>query len=147
MEKDNYFLENFTSHDGKNLVIHHWPVEKPKMLIHLVHGMSEHGYRYHDFAKWLNKKGIYAYAPDLRGHGKTAGSMEDIGLFSIKYGWNKVVKDLKGITEEFSSKKSKYSYRNFRTFHGFFSCQIAINRFSRNSEPLHIFSYCLPTLD
>ena len=78
MEKDNYFLENFNSYDGKNLVIHHWPVEKPKMLIHLVHGMSEHGYRYHEFCKWLNKKGIYAYASDLRGHGKTAGSIEDI---------------------------------------------------------------------
>jgi len=104
MEKDNYFLKNFTSHDGKILAIHHWPVEKPKLLIHLVHGMSEHGYRYHEFSKWLNKKGIYAYAPDLRGHGKTAGSVENIGLFSIKNGWNKVVKDLKMITEDFSFK-------------------------------------------
>ena len=81
MEKDNYFLEKFSSHDGKNITIHHWPVEKPKLLIHLVHGMSEHGYRYHEFAKWLNQKEIYAYAPDLRGHGKTADSIENIGLF------------------------------------------------------------------
>jgi len=106
MEKDNYFLEEFTSHDGKKLAIHHWPIEKPKMLIHSVHGMSEHGYRYHEFSKWLNKKGIYAYAPDLRGHGKTAGCLKNIGLFSKKNGWNKVVKDLKMITENFSLKNS-----------------------------------------
>ena len=104
MEKDNYFLEKFSSHDGKNITIHHWPVEKPKLLIHLVHGMSEHGYRYHEFAKWLNKKEIYAYAPDLRGHGKTAGSIENIGLFSLRNGWNNVVKDLKTISEYFSLK-------------------------------------------
>ena len=104
MEKDNYFLENFASHDGVNLVIHHWSVKNPRMLIHLVHGMSEHGYRYYEFSKWLNKKGIYAYSSDLRGHGKTAGDIKNIGLFSESDGWNKVVKDLKTINEYFSLK-------------------------------------------
>ena len=95
--------ETFSS-QGCTLGRYKWLVDDPQGILLILHGMSEHGYRYHDFAKWLNKKGIYAYAPDLRGHGKTAGSMEDIGLFSIKNGWNKVVKDLKEITEEFSSK-------------------------------------------
>ena len=104
MEKDNYFLENLASHDGVNLAIHHWPVKRPRMLIHLVHGMSEHGYRYYEFSKWLNKKGIYAYSSDLRGHGKTAGDIKNIGLFSESDGWNKVVKDLKTINEYFSLK-------------------------------------------
>lgn len=104
MEKYIYFHENFTSHDGENLVIHHWPAQNPKMLIHLVHGMSEHGYRYHEFSRWLNKKGIYAYSSDLRGHGKTAGDIKNIGLFSTNNGWGKVVEDLKMITESISKK-------------------------------------------
>ena len=40
----------------------------------------------------------------MRGHGKTADSIENIGLFSLKNGWNNVVKDLKAITEYFSLK-------------------------------------------
>ena len=107
MEKYNYFKEKITSHDNHQLTIHHWPVEKPKALIHLIHGMSEHGFRYDHFSKWLNQKGIYAYALDLRGHGQTAGTIKNIGIFSENDGWNKVVNDINLVSNHLSNINSK----------------------------------------
>ena len=48
MIKKQYFQEGIISHDNQTLVLHHWPVKQPKVLIHLIHGMSEHGYRYNE---------------------------------------------------------------------------------------------------
>jgi alpha-beta hydrolase superfamily lysophospholipase len=100
MRNLDYFEEKIPSHDNQQITVHHWPVKKPKALIQLIHGMSEHGYRYNEFANWLNKKEIYAYSMDLRGHGKTAQSLQDIGVFSENDGWNKVVLDIKYLTEK-----------------------------------------------
>ena len=102
MVKSNYFEEKVISHDGVSLNLHHWPVNKPKFLIQLIHGMSEHGYRYNEFSKWLNSKNVYAYSLDLRGHGKTAENIESIGFFSENKGWEKVVMDIKLVSESIS---------------------------------------------
>ena len=103
MVKSNYFEEKVMSHDGVSLTLHHWPVNKPKFLIQLIHGMSEHGYRYNEFSKWLNSKNVYAYSLDLRGHGKTAENIESIGFFSENKGWEKVVMDIKLVSEIISA--------------------------------------------
>ena len=42
MIKKQYFQESIISHDNQTLVLHHWPIKQPKVLIHLIHGMSEH---------------------------------------------------------------------------------------------------------
>ena len=103
MVKSNYFEEKLSSHDEVPLILHHWPVKKPKFLIQLIHGMSEHGYRYNEFSKWLNSKNAYAYSLDLRGHGKTAENIDSIGFFSESNGWEKVVMDIKLAAETISS--------------------------------------------
>ncbi len=54
----------------------------PKGVIQIVHGMQEHALRYSDFAQYMNKMGYVVFASDLRGHGKTAGSVDQLGQTS-----------------------------------------------------------------
>jgi alpha-beta hydrolase superfamily lysophospholipase len=69
----------FESHDGTKLFLYRWmpdvsqsKVEKPKAVLHIVHGMAEHALRYRPLAEKLTSAGIEVWAADQRGHGKTA---------------------------------------------------------------------------
>lgn len=92
--------KQFTSHDGVNITYFTWlPEEKPVAILQIAHGMAEFAERYDDFAKFLNTHRIAVYANDHRGHGKTAGSIENVGYFAKKDGWMKVVSDMRQLTE------------------------------------------------
>lgn len=54
-------------------------VKNPKAVVLVIHGMMEHILRYTEFAKMLNKNGYIVVMSDLRGHGKTAPSIERLG--------------------------------------------------------------------
>ncbi len=85
----------FTSTDGQNIHVYKWlPDNSPWLVLHIVHGMAEHAERYRDLANFLTKNDIAVYAMDLRGHGKTAGTLENFGFFASKDGWEKVLEDL-----------------------------------------------------
>lgn len=63
----------FESHDGTRLFLYRWaPSSEPKAVLHIVHGMAEHAYRYRRLAEKLAPSGIEVWAADQRGHGKTA---------------------------------------------------------------------------
>jgi len=49
------------------------PVEPPKAVIALVHGMGEHSGRYRKFAEFFTEHGIAVISYDQRGHGKSEG--------------------------------------------------------------------------
>ncbi|WP_416197509.1 MAG: hypothetical protein ACFWUA_07875 [Sporanaerobacter sp.] len=66
--------------------------------VQISHGMAEHIQRYHGFAEVLVEKGFVVYGNDHRGHGKTAGSLENIGYFADENGWDKVVNDMHTLT-------------------------------------------------
>jgi alpha-beta hydrolase superfamily lysophospholipase len=100
----NFTNETIKSHDNTPLVVYNWDCELPKGIVHIVHGMSEHAARYDDFASFLNQHGYLVRSSDLRGHGKTAGSLDKVGLFAMEDGWNKVVKDIKFLNDSFSEK-------------------------------------------
>lgn len=99
-----FINDNFQARDGVNLVTYFWECEQPKGIVHIVHGMSEHAARYNEFALFLNQHGYLVYASDLRGHGKTAGSLEKVGLFAMQDGWNKVVNDVIDISKQLDLK-------------------------------------------
>lgn len=62
----------FESFDGKKIFVHEWlNVENPKGFVQIVHGMTEHGARYSEFAQYLNEHGFLVAADDHRGHGYT----------------------------------------------------------------------------
>lgn len=66
----------------------------PKAIIQICHGMAEYIDRYDEFANFLVSNGYYVYGHDHRGHGKTAGEIENLGFFADKNGWKLVVDDV-----------------------------------------------------
>ena len=74
--------------NGPSLHVHRWlPDGEPRATVQIIHGMSEHGARYARLAQALTGAGIAVYAPDLTGHGKTAGEGE-LGHFADRKGWS-----------------------------------------------------------
>ncbi len=57
-------------------------VDNPKAVVLILHGMVEHGLRYDEFARFLNKNGYVVVVPDERGHGKTAGAPENVAKYN-----------------------------------------------------------------
>ncbi|MDH0646473.1 lysophospholipase [Pseudomonas sp. GD03858] len=77
-----------------SLYVHQWlPATPVKAVVLLAHGMAEHAGRYQRLGHALNEAGYALFAPDLRGHGRTA-ELGCLGLFARKNGWNAVVNDL-----------------------------------------------------
>jgi alpha-beta hydrolase superfamily lysophospholipase len=84
-----------TAHDGVEIFVYRWlPASAPKAVVQIVHGMSEHAARYARVAAALTASGYAVYASDLRGHGRTAKSPDDLGLFAEHDGWRKCEDDL-----------------------------------------------------
>lgn len=100
---------NIIMKDGQENHIYKWePEENINVLgvIQLVHGSCEHAKRYINFAQFLTDKGYAVYANDLRGHGLSVKSNDDLGYFSEKNGWDILVEDLHELTN-FIKKEQK----------------------------------------
>ncbi len=77
------------------LYVHCWLPRTPaKWVVLIVHGLGEHGGRYARFAAALNASGAAVYAPDLPGHGMTAGTPADRGHFADHNGWSYVMESV-----------------------------------------------------
>ena len=72
--------------------------EAPKAVVQLVHGMAEHKERYFPFMNYLSEKGYACVINDLRGHGETVTSREDLGYMG-KGGMTGLVGDVRKVTE------------------------------------------------
>ncbi len=103
----------FNSQDGTKITGYKWiPKDvKIKGVVQISHGMAEHAARYDEFAVTLGKAGYAVYANDHRGHGKTAGSLENAGYFADENGWKLVIDDLYAVT-----KIAKSEYPNIPLF-------------------------------
>jgi len=103
MAEDGYIIE---AEDKERIFIYRWlpGMMKPlKCIVQIAHGMAEHAGRYREFANYLNSKGIGVYANDHRGHGKTAGAIDNVGYFADKNGWDLVVNDMFQLTDRIRS--------------------------------------------
>ena len=95
-------IEDFTikTPDGKELKAKKHNTNSDNIgSVVIVHGMAEHQKRYSEFAETLNDNHFTVYTYDQRGHGDTAGSIEKLGFFAPKKGWDKVVSDLHLLVE------------------------------------------------
>lgn len=91
---------HFSSIDGKPIFVNKWmPGEGVRGIVQIAHGMCEHSERYCDFAAALVDAGYAVYANDHRGHGKTAGALENLGYFADENGWELVVDDMYELTQ------------------------------------------------
>ena len=89
----------FTFHgDGFNVVVDRTlPAGPPKAAVVVAHGMAEHAARYGRFTGELAAAGYAVYAPDHRGHGRTAGGEDRLG-WAGGDGWNGMLRDLDRLT-------------------------------------------------
>ena len=79
--------------DGQSLLARRWlPEGRPRAVVQLAHGLSEHSARYARLAAALNAAGYAVYTNDHRGHGPKAAPA-DLGHFADDGGWGKVVGD------------------------------------------------------
>jgi alpha-beta hydrolase superfamily lysophospholipase len=85
----------FHARDDAQVFVYRWlPQDKPAAAVHIVHGLAEHAARYRRLAQALTAARYAVYASDLRGHGQTAHSAEEIGFFAESDGWCKCLDDL-----------------------------------------------------
>lgn len=76
-------MENIKLNGYNNLELNCYlykPSGNAKAVIQIIHGMQEHAFRYDEFAKFLADNGFIVLASDLRGHGKTAPSLDKLGF-------------------------------------------------------------------
>lgn len=64
-------MPTFTDEHGVVVTYHEWPVERPRGVVQLLHGIGEYARRYEHVAAALNRAGFAVYADDHRGHGQT----------------------------------------------------------------------------
>jgi alpha-beta hydrolase superfamily lysophospholipase len=91
----------FKAEDGAEIFTRKWlPADgaEPKAVVQISHGMAEHSERYGRFAAALVGAGYAVYANDHRGHGKTAGSLENVGYFADEDGGALVMGDMLRLT-------------------------------------------------
>lgn len=94
-------IERFTAKDNKEIFYYKWIPDDSssiKAVIQVAHGMAEHAQRYGDFADYFTNKGFAVYANDHRGHGKTAGSLEEVGFIAEKDGWDLFLNDFRELS-------------------------------------------------
>jgi alpha-beta hydrolase superfamily lysophospholipase len=93
----------FVDPDGVEITAYSWaPEGPPRAALQIAHGAVEHALRYARLARFLNGYGYVVYANDHRGHGATAGNLEQAG-HAGEDGWNAIVRNaaqLTGIIEE-----------------------------------------------
>src|SRR5215831_12259168 len=94
------------SNDGPEIFVHGWlPDHQVRAALLIAHGAAEHGKRYERLADAITRQGYAVYAPDHRGHGQTAGSLERAGNAGPD-GFNGIIRDLKQLCEEIRARHS-----------------------------------------
>ena len=97
-------LENFTFKGGEDLdiFVYRWKPEENvniKGVVQIAHGMAETAARYERFAKKLTENGYVVYINDHRGHGKTAKTLDKVGILAEKDGFKWLVEDAHTLNE------------------------------------------------
>ncbi|MCK7577243.1 MAG: lysophospholipase [Chromatiales bacterium] len=84
-----------SSSDGIGIFVRRWSGDSaPKALVLVAHGVAEHSGRYARLASALVPRGCEVWAPDHRGHGRTAQASGGRGWFAAGNGFRRVVDDL-----------------------------------------------------
>src|SRR4051794_24622072 len=87
----------FKADDGKELFVYRWLPDEGSAVrgvVHIAHGMAEHGARYARLAEALTAAGYAVYANDHRGHGKTAKTDDELGFMGRPNGFGRATRDI-----------------------------------------------------
>ena len=89
-----------SSAEGHRLHAVIWsPVDEPRAVLQIAHGMSEHIGRYEALARFLADRGIAAIGHDHLGHGESADE-RDLGFFAEGDASEAVIRDMRSVTLE-----------------------------------------------
>lgn len=116
------------------------PKVKPKEIVQISHGMSEHKERYYDFMKYLSDNGYICVIHDHRGHGASVKSEKDLGYFyseNIDF----LVDDLYKITKYI---KNKYPNLKVNLFSHSMGTLVARNYLKKYDEEISKVILCGP---
>jgi alpha-beta hydrolase superfamily lysophospholipase len=107
--------------DGARLALHSWlPADPPRAVLVICHGMIEYARRYEYTARFFAEHGFAVFAHDQRGHGQTAGSLENAGFIAERGGFERTVLDAREVIErakqEFPGKKIALLGHSFGSF-------------------------------
>ncbi len=114
--------------DGYELFLNRWQPDNEediKGVVQLNHGLAEHSLRYDRFGSILAENGYVLNAFDMRGHGRSAENADKnksgmFGKLADKKGFDRVVKDLKAVTDnlkaDFPGKKLILMGHSFGSF-------------------------------
>lgn len=80
------------------------PTGEIRATLLIVHGMSEHGGRYTDFAQFLADNGVLVATYDQLGHGKTVKDKYELGFFDEKHPVQALCKDVIIMAEKLKEK-------------------------------------------
>ena len=69
--RQNERVPTFSDASGIAITYDVWPVDNPRAVVQIAHGVGEHAGRYRALAEHLNANGYTVYADDHRGHGRT----------------------------------------------------------------------------
>ena len=91
----------YKSADGKNNIVAFQFADKPpfKAIIQIVHGMREYIGRYEDFAAFMAHNGYLVCGNDQLGHGMTAETPNQLGIFAAYNGHKYLVEDVHALTQ------------------------------------------------
>ena len=100
-------MEWVPSFDGKKLCVNYWPVEQPKAILYIIHGMCEHSRRYSWMGEYLAQNDIEVRGHDQRGHGKSLSQGDLIGHAAKRHGWQTMVRDVHWMIEHVRETRPK----------------------------------------
>lgn len=116
------------------------PKEKPKAIVQISHGMSEHKERYFDFMNYLADNGYICVIHDHRGHGKSVKNEKDLGYFYSE-DINYIVDDLYQVTEYI---KKKYENLEIVLFSHSMGTLVARNYLKKHDNEISKIILCGP---
>lgn len=114
--------------DGVSVYVHAFRAERPRAMLLVVHGMAEHGGRYARFSARANAAGISVFAPDLRGHGKTARRPEELGHMGDHDAFELTVGDLEALLSHLRTHEGDLSIAVLGHSMGSFISQLFLSR-------------------
>ncbi len=128
---------SFKSDDGTNIFVSKWSPNieiELKGIVQIAHGMAEKASRYERFAEFLTSKGFCVYANDHRGHGRTAVTVDKLGILADSDGFDWMVRDVHQLTDIIKKDNPKLPLFLFGHSMGSFICQKYIQLFGKEVD-------------
>ena len=104
MKSETVFLDADKNH--RLFLRKHFPAGETRGIVQIIHGMAEHSGRYIEFIEFLVRNGYAVYIHDQRGHGKSAGSLDEYGYLGGMFKWNTLITDAREVTKIASAENS-----------------------------------------